>query len=445
MKRRAVAFFSITFWALQGCGSERGSSEVGPDPAAEDAGPADAGPADTAELADADASLPKYDLTVHCARKPCATAVTASAVHACALLDDGSIRCWGSNESGQLGIGVTGGAGRPGAFRAKPQPVRGIVNAASVAAAYDPGSSGGQPTAFTCALLRTGQVSCFGSNAFGQLGAGPSESTAQQFEPTLIENFQAKSIALGGSYGMALDPENKLWTWGTNVDLQLAQKDAPPLAPARADLLASAIGALSGTPRNAFAVDDAGRLLSWGAGTDEQLGRPTSLSHDPIPRPIVLPDTPSVSAVAAGAAHACALGGGAIHCWGQNKSGQLGVLSTTWQPLPVRVAFTEDIEPVAIAAGGNDTCVIAANGKLYCWGDNKYGQLGLPVSPTQWSPVRMEGVEEDIVGVAILRTAICALLRSGTIVCRGSNSAGQLGRGTADIEPHLEFAPVALE
>jgi alpha-tubulin suppressor-like RCC1 family protein len=82
-----------------------------------------------------------------------AVAVTASdGYHSCAVLQDGTVRCWGDNVSGQLGDGTRTGASMP-------VTVTGISTAVKV-------SSG---DFHTCALLQGGTVSCWGLNTYGQL------------------------------------------------------------------------------------------------------------------------------------------------------------------------------------------------------------------------------------------------------------------------------------
>jgi len=86
--------------------------------------------------------------------------VAVGGAHACVVLKDGSVRCWGDNGKGQLGVGLPVATV---AMTAVPMPVPGLAAAATRVCAG---------SAHTCALLQTGIVVCWGDNAAGQLGNG---------------------------------------------------------------------------------------------------------------------------------------------------------------------------------------------------------------------------------------------------------------------------------
>lgn len=112
--------------------------------------------------------------------------------HACALLADGMVRCWGDNGSGQLGDGTI-------APRTIPVAVSGLVGVRQIAAA------GGS----TCALLADGTVSCWGDNGSGQLGDG---TTSARATPAPVVGVSGATALLG--LGCASATGGRVWCWG---------------------------------------------------------------------------------------------------------------------------------------------------------------------------------------------------------------------------------------
>jgi alpha-tubulin suppressor-like RCC1 family protein len=382
---------------------------------------------------------PPYDFAVTCTADPCVTQIAArGGTHACAVLQDGSVRCWGSNASGQLGTGDSDGGAMAG-YEATPRRVLDVSKAKSVAATGD-GTAG-----TTCIVSGPGDVACFGSNAWGQLGRGAGSSNGPNPTAAVVERIQAKSVTLTSTFALAIGTDDRLWSWGTDDAHQLARdvSDAGSATAASiADRIANPVRACAGTFTTGFVVAQDGSLLSWGGGTFEQLGRLTSLARDPVPAAVALS---GVSSVTAGAAHACALGRGSAYCWGKNERGQLGTGRKAEELFPARVVLPGDVYPVAVAAGENDTCIIAASGDVYCWGANAAGQLGTSSGLDEAMPVRIDGLAEQTVALAVMDQSICALLRGGSITCWGDNLLGQLGRGRRDLESHPQPSPVVFE
>ena len=104
-----------------------------------------------------------------------------------------------------------------------------------------------------------------------------------------------------------------------------------------------------------------------------------------------------IVSIAAGTYYTCAVSAtGAVYCWGQNNSGQLGNNSTTQSNVPVQVkgvggtGLLSGI--VSIAAGDYHTCALSTTGALYCWGWNPYGQLGNNSTMSSYVPVQVTGL-----------------------------------------------------
>nr|MBP6845721.1 hypothetical protein [Kofleriaceae bacterium] len=156
--------------------------------------------------------------------------------------------------------------------------------------------------------------------------------------------------------------------------------------------------------------------------------------------PDALPDGPALdggvttTTIAAGNRHACAVRGGAMYCWGDNRSDQAGAFATASADrrftTPRQVGLDTDWS--AVAAGLRHSCGVRAGGEVYCWGDASARQIG--GTTTTATPVRVDGPG----GVAIATaTAVCAggahacaIVGGGAdVVCWGSDDSGQLGDG----------------
>jgi len=127
------------------------------------------------------------------------TRIAAGNGHTCALLGDGTVRCWGRNDQGQLGNGTTVQS------TSTPVAVSGLTGAASL--------SGG--AFFTCAALLDGTVRCWGDNGYGQLGNG---STTDSSSPVSVQGLSAvTALGLGDSHACAV-LAGMIWCWGYNEE-----------------------------------------------------------------------------------------------------------------------------------------------------------------------------------------------------------------------------------
>lgn len=211
-----------------------------------------------------------------------ATAVHCGAHHTCALLLDGSVKCWGANSLGQLGLGDMNHRGDDLSEMGTNLPTVNLgTGAIAVAIAI-----GGY---HSCALLQTGQVKCWGYNTFGTLGLGntitPGDGSGEMGDslPPVELGAKAEAIAAGGSMICALLETGALKCWGLN---------------------------------------DAGQL---GLGNKVNMGDDSGEMGNAL-LPVDLGVGMKVAAVVMGEYHVCArLENGFVKCWGANTNGQLGL------------------------------------------------------------------------------------------------------------------------
>lgn len=437
-------------------------------------GDAQDGGADAAAVVDAGAAEPDADASafsgeVTCKATPCVTALSASGgSHVCALLSDKTMRCWGGNAHGQLGVapaslGDAGAAsaedgGAPvGPHSAKPVIVPGLANVTQMSVSGILGT--------TCARLEDGAVMCWGGNAQGQLGLDADVVIADETAhptPSRVQGLPAASrVDLAGSFACAVGERSKetdegagMYCWGNNSALQLGRGELPlavgVVGPV--GLRFRRVVAGGGTKRVAFAIRDSGELLSWGGSEwttsvyetwRDALGRETSFSPDGDPMEI--PGLADVTKVVAGDQHACAIAKGVVHCWGANPSGAVGnsARADVFAPYPVTLIGAGSIREVA--ASSKTTCVRDDLGAAFCWGDNADGQLGGGDAEFTFKPVRVKAsLGARVVQIATMDRATCALVEDGTVSCWGSNAEGQLGIGVSDDLPHHEPQAVAF-
>jgi alpha-tubulin suppressor-like RCC1 family protein len=167
----------------------------------------------------------------------------------------------------------------------------------------------------------------------------------------------------------------------------------------------------------------AGALVAL-AGCARQIARPVVASFEPV----AVPGVAASHGIAAGAAHACALGAdGTVVCWGNNAAGQLGNGTTASASTPVAVQGLGGA--VGIAAGRVHTCAFGGDGAVACWGDNREGQLGNRTMLASSLAVPVAGVS-GAVAIASGWAHSCALIEDGSVWCWGNNQEGQLGVGT---------------
>ena len=298
-----------------------------------------------------------------------ALAVDAGSQSTCAVVTDGTLRCWGDNSYGQTGSGSTTGRSRA---------VAGVTETRQVSMGF----------AHTCVRTSTGTVRCFGFNSDGQLGRGTIGGSSAT--PTTVAGLTGvTTIAAGDFHTCAVHGTGQVSCWGDNERGQL------------------------------------------GDGTTSDRGGPTA----------VVGLAGSVRSVSAGRSHTCAvLTSGAVQCWGDNVTGQLGTSAVFGSLAPLTMPGATGV--TTVAAGGSHTCVSFANGAVQCTGNNGDGQLGNGTVLSSMSLVSAAGIISGVASTAALWNS-CALLDGGAVRCWGDNPNGEVGNGASGADV-LTPAAVAL-
>ena len=300
-------------------------------------------------------------------------ALASGGGHTCASLDDGSVYCWGANDSRQLG-----------SFGNDPGANRALLDNPNAASANETGFSDLVAGAsHTCALGDSGNVYCWGANALGQLGSGATgQSQILSRRVAGLENVDV--IALGdlgpnANHTCALASNGAVYCWGAGALGQLGDGGTAnqPLATAvSGGVLFQSVSTAGGVGSGAgytCGVSQTGGLYCWGdrpAGGGA-VATPTSLSDGG--------GAPFVS-IATAIDHACLVNnGGSLYCFGSASDGRLGN--------GVNSGSEQFSDPQAVSGGGTYQAVVlgadaayglaALGGSAVAWGNNADGQLAI--------------------------------------------------------------------
>ena len=230
---------------------------------------------------------------------------------------------------------------------------------------------------FSCAVVSSGSLKCWGANGSGQLGDG---TTTPRLLPTASAGgFSFVAVSAGNNHACGLLSDGSAYCWGAN---------------------------------------DVGQLGTGGT------------SASPTLTPVAVSGGLKFARIRAGAWFTCGLTtGGGVYCWGQDGgSGRIGNNSFSDQPSPTRVTGTRMYLDVSLF-GNNHACALATTGAAYCWGYNFDGEIGNNSQADVGLPTLVSGAR-TYSAIASATYHSCALQASGAAWCWGDNNVEQLGWGT---------------
>jgi alpha-tubulin suppressor-like RCC1 family protein len=342
-----------------------------------------------------------------------ATAVAAGTDHACARLDNGTVKCWGYNNTGQLGLGNVLSKGDEAGEMGDSLPT---VSLGTGRTAVAIGAGGDR----TCAILDNGSLKCWGGNQGGALGLG--DLAPRGDGPNEMgDNLPAVSLGTGRT-AVAVSPSRQLFT---------------------------------------CALLDNGAAKCWGAGNAGVLGQGDTADRGDGPNEmgdnlaaIALGAGRTATSISTGPVHVCVrLDNAAVKCWGSSDGGAVGLGDTAIRGdgpnemgdnLPT-VNLGPDRTAQAVTTGTGVSCARLDDNTVKCWGDNVAGQLGqgdtadrgdgpnemgqyLPIVPL--APPGITGTVKDAVSTANVTTVYVAILRTsdfGIAATTSTTASGTFG------------------
>lgn len=237
-----------------------------------------------------------------------------------------------------------------------------------------PGSAGASKVSnaqyYGCAVMEDRKVKCWGGNDLGQLGT---EQPAISLHAVEVPNLDdVKDIATSSSTACALKHDGTVWCWGDNSNGLVG---------------AGTVEKRYSSPKQVFGILNA-------------------------------------TQISLGANHACAvLASQEVICWGGNQTGQLGHAVDGLSRYPVLVEGLREVEEVTASPGAGFTCARSKSGRVFCWGENRYGQLGNGTRLNSLKPVEVSGIE-DARQVSAGTFNTCSVSDLGKVFCWGALGIG---------------------
>ncbi|MCR9165809.1 MAG: RCC1 domain-containing protein [Nannocystaceae bacterium] len=321
-----------------------------------------------------------------------AVQVAAGNSAACALMSDGTARCWGRNNKGEHGI-------EPSDIdAATPVAVPGVADATDIWMGGDSGSSGDM----ACVRTKAGAIRCWGSAANKPKADGKKWTSAAEEIPELNG---AKDVALGGGTQYAILPDGSVTAWGSTAFNAIGDGDTKSHDKGLTKVPGvSKATALAAGQNHACALLEDGTVTCWGYVSPKQA-------------PKKIDGLTGVVAIGSGSGNSdtCAITKDEkVHCWGEQQEPR----------------EEEGLTGATLMRARNHKCVMTSAGDVQCWGYGDRGQLGTGET---------KGNNRDKTPVVDLGKAVhmdvgmnfaCAALQSGDVKCWGWNNRGQLGDGT---------------
>ncbi|XP_068652203.1 ultraviolet-B receptor UVR8-like [Aristolochia californica] len=344
--------------------------------------------------------------------------ISAGASHSVALLSGDVVCSWGRGEDGQLGHGDAEDRLVPTKLSALDgHDIISITCGADHTTAYSESQR---------------QVYSWGWGDFGRLGHGNSSDLFTPQPIKVLQGIRIKQIACGDSHCLAVTMEGEVQSWGRNQNGQLG------LGTVEDSLLPQKIQAFKGIPikmiaagaEHTEAVTEDGDLYGWGWGRYGNLGLGDRTDRL-VPEKVSAVDGQKMVLVACGWRHTvCISSTGSLYTFGWNKYGQLGHGHFEDLLVPLQLEALRNYPISQISGGWRHSMAVTYEGKLYGWGWNKFGQVGVGDNIDHCSPMEVKfPAEQKVVQIVCGWRHTLALTERQDLFSWGRGTSGQLGHG----------------
>uniref|UniRef100_A0A2K6K0E7 HECT and RLD domain containing E3 ubiquitin protein ligase 4 n=1 Tax=Rhinopithecus bieti TaxID=61621 RepID=A0A2K6K0E7_RHIBE len=287
---------------------------------------------------------------------------------------------------------------------------------------------------------------CWGNASFGQLGLGgiDEEIVLEPRKSDFFINKKVRDVGCGLRHTVFVLDDGTVYTCGCNDLGQLGHEKSRKKPEQVVALDAQNIVAVSCGEAHTLALNDKGQVYAWGLDSDGQLGLLGSEECIRVPRNIKSLSDIQIIQVACGYYHSLALSKASeVFCWGQNKYGQLGLgTDCKKQTSPQLIKSLLGIPFMQVAAGGAHSFVLTLSGAIFGWGRNKFGQLGLNDENDRYVPNLLKSLRsQKIVYICCGEDHTAALTKEGGVFTFGAGGYGQLGHNSTshEINPRKVF------
>lgn len=353
--------------------------------------------------------------------------VAAGTSYALAVTTTGRLYAWGSGAEGKLGNGANIDVSTPILVSGPSNTSWNLVGVQYL-------------TSF--AITTEGRLYAWGRGLGYEIGDGTAVSKSF---PVLVSGPSNTSWTAIGSTtaAMGLTTDNKLYAWGNNAYSNIAE----PGVSSPLQVGTSSWSAVAAGNNHSLAVDIAGRLYAWGDNSNAQLGT-LSLVNRSSPVLVSGPAGVTWQQITAGYDHSLGITSQSrLYAWGLNSSGQLGILNTITRSSPILVSGPATTSWQMISAGPYSSYGITTLGRLYAWGVNGSGQLGInSIAPSRSSPILVSGPASTSWSTVTGDDGCAfAITTQGRLYAWGYGGTGELGNlGTASsLSPVLVSGPAA--